>query len=63
MLVLSRKVNEEIVIDNNIRVKLLEVGPGRVRLGVSAPREIPIQRAELSPTESRSGQREKPSRI
>ncbi len=62
MLVLSRKVNEEIVIDNNIRVKLLEVGPGRVRLGVSAPREIPIQRVELCPTESRSGQRE-PSRI
>lgn len=47
MLVLSRKLNEEIVIDGTIRVRLLKAGRGRVRLGVSAPRETSVQRAEL----------------
>jgi len=52
MLVLSRKLNEEIVIDRTIRVRLLKAGRGRVRLGVSAPRETPVQRAELIAAES-----------
>ena len=52
MLVLSRKLNEEIVIDRTIRVRLLKTGRGRVRLGVSAPRETPVQRAELVANES-----------
>jgi carbon storage regulator len=47
MLVLSRELNEEIVIDRTIRVRLLKTGRGRVRLGVSAPRDTPVQRAEL----------------
>ena len=52
MLVLSRKLNEEIVIDRNIRVRLLKTGRGRVRLGVSAPKETPVQRAELMASDS-----------
>lgn len=47
MLVLTRKANEEIVIDGNIRVRVLSVDRGRIRLGVEAPRSIPIERSEL----------------
>lgn len=48
MLVLSRKVNEEIVIGDNIRVRLVKIGGGRARLGISAPPEISVHRAELA---------------
>ncbi len=47
MLVLSRKENEEVVIDRRIRVKLVKLGRGRVSLGISAPPEVDIRRAEL----------------
>ena len=47
MLVLSRKLNEEIVIDRTIRVRLLKAGRGRVRLGVSAPRGTPVQQSRV----------------
>lgn len=47
MLVLSRKLNEEIVIAGNIRIKVLEVSGNRVRLGVDAPAQVPIARQEL----------------
>lgn len=47
MLVLSRKVNEEIVIAENIRIKLVKIAGGRARLAISAPREIGVRRAEL----------------
>jgi carbon storage regulator len=52
MLVLSRKLNEEILIGRSIRVKLLKAGRGRVRLGVSAPKETSVHRAELIEIES-----------
>jgi carbon storage regulator len=47
MLVLSRKVGEEIVIDNNIRVVVLEVLGNRVRLGVVAPEDVAVDRHEV----------------
>jgi carbon storage regulator len=47
MLVLTRKVGEEIVIGDTIRVTLVEVGPGRVKIGISAPREMSVDRAEV----------------
>ncbi|OGJ62398.1 hypothetical protein A3C37_02610 [Candidatus Peribacteria bacterium RIFCSPHIGHO2_02_FULL_53_20] len=47
MLVLSRKVGEEIVIDGKIRVRVLEVQGRRVRLGIVAPDEIPVLRSEV----------------
>ncbi len=47
MLVLSRKVNESIVVGGNIEVKVLEVTGERVKIGINAPREISIVRQEL----------------
>lgn len=50
MLVLSRKFGEEIIIGspgNEIRVVVLRDAGNRVRLGVCAPREVPIKRGEL----------------
>ena len=48
MLVLSRKLNEEIVIAGDIRVRVLELRRGRVRLGVSAPADVTVDRAEIA---------------
>lgn len=62
MLVLSRKLNEEIVIGRTIRVRLLKAGRGRVRLGVSAPRGTLVRRAELMATESSECRKGMPSR-
>ena len=47
MLVLTRKLNEEIVIGNDIRITIVEVAPGRVKLGISAPRHVRVDRAEI----------------
>lgn len=47
MLVLSRKCNEEIIIDGNIRVQVIQCSGGRVRLGISAPNDVSIKRSEI----------------
>jgi carbon storage regulator len=47
MLVLSRKKEESIVIDGNIVITVVEVRGDKVRLGIQAPREIPIHRSEV----------------
>jgi carbon storage regulator len=47
MLVLSRKNGEAIVIGDGITVTVLAVEGGRVKLGVVAPREVPIHREEV----------------
>lgn len=46
MLVLSRKLGEKINIDGDIQVEVLEVCGHRVRLGISAPRDVRILRSE-----------------
>ena len=48
MLVLSRKENQELIIGDNIVVRVLRVEGGRVRLGIEAPAEVPIRREELA---------------
>ncbi|MCA8993492.1 MAG: carbon storage regulator CsrA [Planctomycetaceae bacterium] len=47
MLVLSRKKNESIVIDDRIRITVVEVRGDKVRLGVEAPRDVAIHREEV----------------
>ncbi len=47
MLVLSRKRNESLVINENIVVTVVEVRGDRVRLGIQAPRDVPIHRSEI----------------
>ena len=47
MLVLSRRIGEEIVIDDTTRVVVLGVRGNRIRLGISAPPHIAIQRSEV----------------
>jgi carbon storage regulator len=55
MLVLSRRVNEELIIDGSIRVVVLSVQGNRVRLGVSAPEDMSIRRGEIEVTLSAHG--------
>lgn len=47
MLVLSRKIQETIVIGENITVTLVDVRGDRVRIGVEAPREVIVDRGEV----------------
>lgn len=47
MLVLSRKKNESIVIDDNIIITVVEIRGDKVRLGIQADKSIPIHRAEV----------------
>lgn len=47
MLVLSRKKNESIVINNEIVIVVVEVRGDKVRLGVQAPKEVPVHRQEV----------------
>jgi carbon storage regulator len=47
MLLLTRRLGEEIVIDSRIRIIVLEVHGGKVRLGVSAPPSIRVDRDEI----------------
>ena len=48
MLVLSRKVGEKLVIGNDIWVTVVAVNGGRVRIGIDAPEDVCILRAELA---------------
>ena len=47
MLVLSRKKNESIVINDDITITVVEIRGNRVCLGVEAPKEVPVHRREV----------------
>jgi carbon storage regulator len=47
MLVLSRKKNESIIINNDITIVVVEIRGDKVRLGVEAPKEVPVHRREV----------------
>ena len=49
MLVLSRKLGEKIHIGYNICITVVDIDRGKVRLGIEAPRNIPVYRQELLP--------------
>ena len=48
MLVLSRKKDESIVIGRDIRVTVVETRGDKVRLGIDAPRDVPVHRSEVA---------------
>ena len=48
MLVLSRKPGERILIGDGIAVTVVRIGPNNVRVGIEAPRDIPIVREEIA---------------
>jgi carbon storage regulator len=48
MLVLTRKLNESIIIDGNITLTVVEVRGNRVKLGIVAPGEVPVMREEIA---------------
>lgn len=47
MLILTRKKDESLVIDNNIVIKIIEITDSSVRLGIEAPKAIEIHRKEI----------------
>ena len=47
MLVLTRKAGEEIVINDNIIIKITNIGHDKVKIGVEAPKEIMVHRREV----------------
>ena len=47
MLVLTRKVNQSIIINDEIEVVVLEVRGEQVRLGIRAPKNVPVHRKEI----------------
>lgn len=47
MLALSRKLNESIVVGNDIEITILEVKGEQVKIGINAPKTVPVYRKEL----------------
>lgn len=56
MLVLSRRVGEALIIGDEITVTILDVKGSQVRVGIKAPREVPVVREELLERDGASGQ-------
>lgn len=55
MLVLSRRKDESVVINSDIRVVVVEIRGDKVRLGVEAPKEVPVHRSEVYEAINRGG--------
>lgn len=51
MLVLSRKLGEKVYIGDSIVLTVVDIDRGKIRLGIEAPRDVPIYRQELLPTD------------
>ncbi len=47
MLILNRKVDESIIIGDNIEIKILEIVDGKIKIGIEAPRDIRVLRKEI----------------
>ncbi len=47
MLALSRKKDEAIVVNNNVEIKIIEIKGDQVKLGITAPKSVPIYRKEV----------------
>ena len=47
MLALSRKKNEALIVNNNVEITILDIKGDQVKLGITAPKEVPIYRKEV----------------
>ncbi len=47
MLALSRKKDEAIIIDNNIEIRIIEIKGEQVKIGITAPKSVPVYRKEV----------------
>ena len=47
MLILSRKIEESIIVGDTIRIKILGIQEGQVKIGIEAPKEIKVHRSEV----------------
>jgi len=47
MLILTRKIGESLIIDNNIKVTSLDDNNGQIKIGIDAPREVSVHREEV----------------
>jgi len=47
MLILSRKINEEIKINNDVTIKIISISENQVKIGIDAPKEMQIYRGEI----------------
>ncbi len=47
MLILTRKINEEIIIDSEIKIKILSISENQIKIGISAPEDVRIFRSEI----------------
>ena len=47
MLILSRRKNESIVVNGNIRIVVVDIRGDKVQLGVEAPKDVPVSRSEV----------------
>ncbi len=63
MLVLSRKKNESIVIDDTIIVTVVEIRGDKVRLGIQAPKEVPVHRSEVHAAIQNEQMRQEPPAV
>lgn len=61
MLVLSRKKNESIVINDDISIVVVEIRGDKVRLGVEAPKEVPVHRREVYDAIKRAENEQQPA--
>jgi carbon storage regulator len=47
MLALTRKIEETIIVNGNIKIKVLDIADGKVKLGIEAPKDVSIYREEV----------------
>lgn len=62
MLVLTRMVGEELVIDERIRVRVADIKGGRIKLAIEAPRDVGVRRQEVAAPASDTASEILPSR-
>lgn len=60
MLVLTRKINESLVIGDDVIITIVDIKGDKVRLGIEAPKEIPVARSEIAGSQMATRDKPKP---